>query len=140
VAQAFAEGRLQRRFDRLGERLLPIVRESGGAVLVVMPPRTSQTGEEMMGKTTYRWPLKDAERLWIKTPDVALPALGPRSACRSLDSVMFDPTSVRWHWRGGKLARVLWYPAIQEADGFEPYYRGCPDPEGATASRRSTGP
>ncbi len=125
VSLAFENRRLQADLERYGERLEPLVPESGGLVVVVTPDRTRQSAEEAMAKATIRWPTDRAMRLWMMRPGLARLLLGPRSGCRPLASIAL-PEDLRWPKARGPIERLLWLPAEPDEAPAEPYYRGCP--------------
>jgi hypothetical protein len=123
VVRAFEQRTLQVELERFGENLRPHMR-SGGLVVVIVPDRLELMQVEIL-KATRKWSAGEANRLWVERPGDALRFLGPRSGCRSLESIRLETLPLRWPLPHEKISRVLWAPSSSDKDALEPYFSGC---------------
>jgi hypothetical protein len=119
---------MQEALDSVGRRLQPYVGEEKGLVVLVTRDRTRQSKEEVMAKATYRWSVDQALRFVIVRPEDALFRFGPRSGCRSVESLRLRHENIRWPRANEPIRRVLWDQGDWNDLDPEPYYRGCPSP------------
>lgn len=124
VVRAFEQRTLQCELERFGENLRPHMR-SGGLVVVIVPDRLELMQVEIL-KAAEKWSADEANRLWVERPDEALRLFGPRSGCRSLESIHLETPLLRWPLPHDKISRILWAPSSSEKDALEPYFTGCP--------------
>jgi hypothetical protein len=97
-------------------------------VVFVCRDRSERSKEEMMAKATYHWGVEQGERLVITRPADALLRFGPRSGCRSLDSLRLREQILRWPRAEEPVRLLLWDQGDYKDLDPEPYYRGCPAP------------
>lgn len=126
VLRAIEEKRLQSGLERFGERVRPFVGQEEGLVVMVSPSRLGISPEETMAKATYRWPFPQAGRFWIVRPNHAEELFGPRSGCRSAESLYLDSPLIRWPRAREPIRLVLWDASHSDEPDPEPYFRGCP--------------
>ncbi len=126
ILRAIEEKRLQTELEQFGERMRPFVGEEKGLVILVSPGRDGISPEETMAKATYPWHFPQAGRLWIVPPSGAEARFGPRSGCRSVESLRLEPRVIRWPRSDEPIRRVLYDAAHVGGPDPEPYFRGCP--------------
>jgi hypothetical protein len=124
ILGAIQERRLQSELEHIGERLRPLVQEEG-LVVVVSPTRPGISPEERMAKETYSWPYPQAGRLWVLRAPAAEALFGPRSGCRSVESLHLEPRGVRLTRADEPIRLVLWDASPSDEPDLEPYFRGC---------------
>jgi hypothetical protein len=128
VLGAFEEKALQAALERFGERLRPFVGQDEGLLVLVSTSRKPMHVLEAMAKATYRWSFPEAGRLEIVEPGKAKLLLGPRSGCRSAESLRLSPRGLRWPRPAERIRLVMWDASSSGDPDPEPYFRGCPNP------------
>jgi hypothetical protein len=118
---AFEVRREQLLFDDVGRRLLPLVRESDGLVVAVLPEQGALGTSDITAKVTKRWTDEDSLRVLVFPHDQALAMFGPRVACRNADRVEL-PLKRQDALRMGTVSRLVWMPLERnEPAALEPY-------------------
>ena len=119
TAGAFEARREQRLMEEIGRALLPIVRESQGLVMAVIP--SDMLGAtDLTPKVTRRWTDEESRRVLVLARDEALELFGERLDCRSprdVDMALDRVPSVR----KGTLSRLVWIPLDPGPGRLEPY-------------------
>ena len=114
VDQSAAAVRQQRLLERVGAQLLPLVHESSGFAVAVLPGQRELDGADLTPKATRSWTTADARRAWVMSPNEALELFGPRTACRDTRRLDLPP---RLHFtpRHGAISHLTWIP-VEEGD------------------------
>ena len=124
VAGAFEARRDQRRMEEIGARLRPLVRDSSGITVAVVPDKWKLDGSDITPKVTWTWSDEDAKRVWVMPASRAAVEFGPRGKCRGADRVALASELMATE-RTGPLAHLVWLSPWERSLGdLEPYCVG----------------
>ena len=106
VSGAFEARQFQRRMEEVGALVRPLVRDSTGITVAVVPDN-GLDGSDMTPKMTWSWSDEDAKRLWVMPASRGAAEFGPRGNCRATGQVALAPELMATQ-RSGPLAHLVW--------------------------------
>jgi hypothetical protein len=131
AAGAFEARRFQRFLEAVGAEVRPLVANSPGITVAVLPGQGSNDPADLTPKATMRWPVEDARRVWVMPPDEGEELFGPRTNCRDTDRID-TPPMLHSLGRRGAVSHLVWVPVEEGAPG--PLEAYCVEPGGSAAS------
>lgn len=124
VAGAFEARQEQKRMEEIGALLRPLVRDSAGITVAVVPDKWKLDGSDITPKVTWTWSDEDARRVWVMPASRGAAEFGPRGKCRETDRVALAPEMMATE-RAGALSHLVWLSAWGRSTGdLEPYCVG----------------
>jgi hypothetical protein len=124
VAGAFETRQEQQRMEEIGALLRPLVRDSSGITVAVVPDKWKLDGSDMTPKVTWKWSDTDARRVWVMPASRAAEEFGARGGCHGTDAIALAPELMSTP-RVGALSHLVWLSAWGRTTGqLEPYCVG----------------
>jgi hypothetical protein len=124
VAGAFETRQEQQRMEEVGSLLRPLVRDSDGITVAVVPDKWKLDGSDMTPKVTWKWSDADARRVWVMPANRAAEEFGARGGCHGTEKIALAPELMSTP-RVGALSHFVWLSAWGRTIGeLEPYCLG----------------
>jgi hypothetical protein len=121
VVGAFEARQEQGRMEEIGALLRPLVQDSSGITVAVVPDRWKLDGSDMTPKVTWKWDDAAARRVWVMPASRAAVEFGPRVACHGTAAIDLPPELMATP-RSGALSHLVWLTAWGRSAGvLEPY-------------------
>ena len=110
--------------EEIGALLRPLVRDSSGITVAVVPDRWRLDGSDMTPKVTWKWSDADGRRVWVMPASRAAEEFGKRGGCHGTDAIALAPELMSTP-RVGPLSHLVWLAAWGRTVGeLEPYCLG----------------
>ena len=107
--------------EEVGALLRPLVGDSPGITVAVVPDEWRLDGSDMTPKVTWRWGDADARRVWVMPASLAAAEFGTRGRCHGTDVIALAPELMSTT-RAGALSHLVWLTAKGRAPReLEPY-------------------
>jgi hypothetical protein len=124
VAGAFETRQEQQRMEEIGAQLRPLVRDSAGITVAVVPDKWKLDGSDMTPKVTWKWSDAEARRVWVMPAGRGAEEFGHRGGCRGTEKIALAPELMSTP-RVGALSHLVWLSAWGRTLGeLEPYCLG----------------
>jgi hypothetical protein len=139
VDGAFEARRQQQTLESVGEELRPLVEDSPGITVAVLPWLSDRN--DLPHRVTFRWSDAEVKRAWVLFPDQAEDLFGPRVACHDTARIALPrQLDNRSPERLGAVSHLVWVPLEDDFVGDpEPYCIGSvgskPPPEARSPTR-----